>query len=203
MSGIKSTSIVALPCWPWKEMPSLEGGVRLTGLAWSRARSIRWTFPPITVAYCGMSFSLFGYATTVTATDGYYREKYLTDGVSLLDAVLPRHCLTCRIAEMDWCSIRQVDFQPCSVDLTSRWRLRSPNYPRLGSGHLMTWSQPFASMLQSVSEYGRAPAYREMSDLKGGRRPLGYPWWESSPNAAGTGRILVGLSLARGAPESA
>lgn len=198
MSSIKSTCIVVNQSWGWSGAHLLADDASVIGLDWSGVRSIRLIFPPTTVAYCGMSPYPFACVTTELETGRACNVRSAMDAACWPTSWSRLFSLTCHIVEMDWSSIRQVDFGPCSAALTYRWHLSREMFAKSVSGRLTIWNQHFATMLASVSEYGRWLAYREMSDLRSGRKPLGYPWWENSPNAAGTGRILVGVCLAPG-----
>jgi hypothetical protein len=198
MSGIKSTSIVVRPCWAWSDGLLLEDVASATGLDALPAPCTKWTFPPTTVAYCGMSPSRCVSAIADVHVVNYWSENLRTGaGLSHPFRSQPGGRIS-RIAEMDWYSIRQVDFGPCCADLTYRWRWHPGKSYLCGHGPLTTWSRPFASMLQIVSEFERRVVITEISPSKSGQRRSGYRSWVSWLSADGTGSILAGQFPAPG-----
>lgn len=202
MSGIKSTSIVVNQCYLWSGEPWQGDAANATDWAMLLDRSSRLTLPPITVAYCGMSPYPCALGITETVSRQPCAGNWTRVGGSWVPSSFGPNGLISRIAEMDWSSIRQVAFQPCSADLICA-RLWGPG-KSIGSarGQATTWSQPFASMLQRYSQFDVWQWDRMAEASLVSPRRWGLRSSASLPSAVGIGSMLVGLCPGLGASVS-
>lgn len=198
MSGIKSTSIVVLPCWPWRGMPSLADGVNATAWVEFVALSSRLTFPPTTVAYCAMRRSPCVSAIADSQVVNYWSEN-LPTGAALLHPFRsqPGGRIS-HIAEMDWSFIRQAHSGPCSAALTWQWRCNPARSDLSARGLLTTWNEPFPGLLAKCCLFAEMHDRRMTAPWRRGPRRLGSVSWENSPSVDGTGSILAGAFPGRG-----